>query len=78
MCPRRRLMTLTKNEVFPSSLLGPSTRLPFSAGPLGETKRGNPSENTGHLICLLWLWKLCFGYTEGWFTMLGKGVRAAI
>lgn len=38
-------------------------------------QRGNPSENTGHLLCLLWIWKLCFGYMEAWFTTLGKGVR---
>lgn len=39
MCPRRGLVAPTESEVFPSSLLGPSTRLPLSAGPLGETER---------------------------------------
>lgn len=39
MCPRWGLMTLTKKEVFPSSLVGPSTRLPLSARPLGDTRQ---------------------------------------
>lgn len=25
------------------------------AGPLGEKRRGNPSGDVGHLICLLWI-----------------------
>lgn len=40
--PRWILMALNKNEVFSSSLLGPSTRLPLSARPLGEKERAYP------------------------------------
>lgn len=69
MCPRRGLVALTESEVFPSSLLGPSTRLPLSAGPLGETKRGKPSGNLGHLLCLLQV------QGKGWFTVPGRWVQ---
>lgn len=72
MCPRWSFVMLIEHEVSPSGLLGPSTRLPLSAGPSGETKGGNPSGDTGHLVPRLWIRK------EGWSIMPEKGVRVAI